>query len=67
MAYLFVEFHNPRAVSTAQDFKAFEPSSLSQGLKLLLSSFFPSWVVSQHNHVHMEDAMSRKIILWSYR
>lgn len=54
------KLHDIGVENTTLDTEALESSSLSQGLKLLLCSLFPTRVMGQHDHINMNNSLSGK-------
>ena len=54
---LLKKFHDIGVESTAHDPETLKSSTLSQGLKLFLSSLFSTWVVSQHDNINVNHSL----------
>lgn len=63
----FKKLHDISIESIACYSETLESSSLSQGFELLLSPLFPTWVVSQHDHINMDYSLGGKAAVWGYR
>ena len=61
------KFHDVGVESTAEDSETLESGPLGQGLKLFLCSLFPTWVMSQHDHIDVDHTLCGQARVWSHR
>lgn len=60
------KFHDVCVESTTMNFETLESSTFGKVLKLFLCSLFPTWIMSQHDHINVNHTFCCQACVWCH-